>query len=244
MRIFPEDEYDKEEAEKLNAEPWQMDLLKLNPSYVFWGPHEDYMSKDSRGWDSRVICESWEDFGPWGLDELNELVNFYFSVLRESKDCESCDGSGLTPEAKIISEDWYGFERPHAKWNHNITQDEADALWEKNRLKADFKEKPTAEQVNEWSRKGFGHDSINHWICTEARVRRLGYKYRCPECGGDGYIYTADKAHVSLTLWMLYPTKGCSRGVEITKVKQEDLDFIFKYLNEAKDRNAQRFSKI
>jgi len=87
--------YDEEEAAELNAERWQLDLLNLNPSYVHWGPHEDYMWKEKEGWDGRVINDTWADFGPWPLDEYNECVNFYFSVIRDSKDCPTCGGNGL-----------------------------------------------------------------------------------------------------------------------------------------------------
>ncbi len=50
MRYFDEDE-----AARLNAEPWQLALLKANPSYLGWGPHEDYMWKEGSGWDSRIV---------------------------------------------------------------------------------------------------------------------------------------------------------------------------------------------
>ena len=51
--------YDEEEVKELNAEQWQIDLLKLNPEYVHWGPHEDYMYNDGKGWNGRVIHETW-----------------------------------------------------------------------------------------------------------------------------------------------------------------------------------------
>ena len=42
------------------------------------------MIKDGSGWDASQFCDSWTAFGPWGLDDLNELVNFYFQLSRES----------------------------------------------------------------------------------------------------------------------------------------------------------------
>src|SRR5574340_424499 len=92
--------YDENDAAELNAEPWQIDLLNLNPSYVCWGPHEDYMWKENEGWDGRVINETWTAFGPWALDSCNECVNFYFSVIRDSMDCPSCGGNGYHPDAQ------------------------------------------------------------------------------------------------------------------------------------------------
>jgi hypothetical protein len=60
----------------------------------------------------------------------------------------------------------------------------------------------------------------------------------------EGYVYTEDTAHVNLVLWLLHPRKGCSRGVEIQRIQQEDLPEVFEYLRKAADRNAERFSKI
>ena len=75
MRTYPTDDYDKEHLEDLNAEQWMVDCLKMNPDYPFWGNHEDYMMGGS-GWDKPVELESFDEL--WTLDELNEVVNFYF----------------------------------------------------------------------------------------------------------------------------------------------------------------------
>src|SRR5574343_669407 len=241
MRSYdPNSEYDAEQLKKIKAEPWQVELLLLNPDYTCWGPHEDYMWKEESGWDSRQLFESWDDFGPWELDDLHEIVNFYFSVSRASKECESCSGSGLTQAADKLNNTF------HSWWGKNLTQDEADALWDANRLRRDFKEKPTAEQVNEWAKtaRGLAHDAINRHICLDARTKRLGIEKHCPDCKGDGYIYTSDVSTVSLTLWMLHPRKGCSRGVEVANITQDELPKVFSYLRQAADRNANRFSKI
>jgi len=232
--------YDIEEAAKIKAEPWQLDLLAMNPSYTCWGPFEDYMSNEGSGWDRRQLFDTWSDFGPWKLDDLNEVVNFYFSVNREAKDCETCEGTGLTEQANQLSRDF------HNGWSKHLVQDEVDALWEEGRLHYKFKEKPTAEQVNEWAinARGLGHDATNRCVCPDARTKRLGIEKHCPVCGGDGYIYTSEVAHVSLTLWILHPRKGCSRGVEVANIQRSELPAVFAYLREAADRNANRFSKI
>ena len=67
MRIYPSDDYDKEELERLNAEPWMVELLKCNPEYPFFGNYEDYMIKDS-GW--------YEDIG-----NKNDTEEFHFVFL-------------------------------------------------------------------------------------------------------------------------------------------------------------------
>lgn len=104
--------HDEEEAARLNAEPWMLDLLKHNPNYMGWGPHEDYMRKSGDGWDSRQIFQTWNDFGPWQLDDLNECVNFYFSVNRKSEDCDTCSGSGTHPHSQWVSESFYRHSSP------------------------------------------------------------------------------------------------------------------------------------
>lgn len=112
MRHYPIDEYDKKDLAELNAEPWQVELLKKNPAYVCWGPHEDYMWKDGTGWDAAQTFASWKEFGPWKLDDYNEIVNFYFEIGRESKPCETCNGLGYHPDAQWISESFYNHSTP------------------------------------------------------------------------------------------------------------------------------------
>jgi len=244
MRNYPEDKSDLEDFSKLNAEDWMMEALKMNPDYVYWGPYEDYMCSEKSGWDSRVIVDSWDDFG-LGLDDLNEVVNFYFEISRSSEECCDCEGSGYNKETQIISDTWYDFENIGRKWSYSITQDEVEALWDAGRLRHDFESKPTAEEVNAWARgKTMGHDAINKWICVEQRAKRLGVYGKCDNCHGDGYIFTEPKAKLGLVLWVLHPRKGCSRGVHVKEIRQNELPFVIKYLQMAAERNANRFSKL
>ena len=90
----------------------------------------------------------------------------------------------------------------------------------------------------------YRHDSINRHILLEARCKRLGYTLLCEHCEGRGYVYVSDHADVSLVLWVLYPRKGASCGVEIKNIKQDDLPSIFKFLKLAADRNAERFARV
>jgi hypothetical protein len=100
MRQYPSNEKDDQQnLAMLNAETWQIELLKLNPSYLWWGCYEDYMSDDNKGWSSRTIMENWDECKNWDLDELNELVNFYFEVYRKSEPCED--------KAKVALQLWY-----------------------------------------------------------------------------------------------------------------------------------------
>ena len=51
-------------------------------------------------------------------------------------------------------------------------------------------------------------------------------------------------ARLQLILWWIHPRKGCSRGIEIDCIQQEDLPAIKKFLTEARDRNTQRFAGV
>lgn len=334
MRSFDKsDESDCKDAASLNAEPWMLALLEVNPSYCHWGPYEDYMmapgrdegpetnpyKKDS-GWASRVLKGTWKEFRPsdgsgWTLDELNECVHFYFKVNRASKRCETCGGDGYHPDAHWISESFYEHSSPFCNetqqqreintlmrsfgnegptteplrrgqspsqeliarygqafrafcermqtkghWNDDITQDEAQALVDAGRL-IDFtktfqpgvgwQEKtppyiPTADEVNAAQSGGglSGHDCINRCILIEQRLKRFGMPKTCLDCGGDGHVFTEPEAHVGIVIWWLHPRKGCSRGIEIERIERDDLPAVFGLLDEARMRNAERFSRI
>src|SRR5208337_372950 len=213
MRCYPDmsDKYDREEAERLNAEPWQLELLKCNPKYVHWGPHEDYMCDKDSGWRSPMFFESWAEF-ELPLDELNEVANFYFSVERESVRCVSCDETGYASKAKTIADAFYDFEGRGTRWCHSITLDEAQALVDGGRLCTKWNgktwDKPVVDQafvdkVNGANSDGspafggYNHDAINRHMLIKQRCKRLGYPVTCPECDGHGYVFAARDAHVS-----------------------------------------------
>ena len=50
-----------------------------------------------------------------------------------SQKCTVCDSTGLNPETKQISDDWYDFGDTGKRWCNNITQHEVDALIEERR---------------------------------------------------------------------------------------------------------------
>lgn len=243
MRYYPEDEYDWKEVKELGLRKndWKLNMLKKNPEYLSWGNHEDYMIKNEKSWESPVELEKVQDL--WELDDLNELVNFYFEIYRKLEECNLCEGTGLNSETKKISDDWYDFEHRGTRWCDKITQDEVDALWSEGRLR-DFKTKPTAEQVNERERKGFCYDAINRCICIEQRAKRLGIYGHCSTCEGKGYNYTEDKVHLGLQMWFIHPRKGASRGVYLKNIEREEVSKVINYLKEAQKRNNHRFSKL
>lgn len=127
MRSYPnfDSKWDREEVDRLQPEQWMLELLKLNPSYCFWGPHEDYMWKRGRdegpdesgreqdhGWESRILLEGWDAFKGFQLDNLNECVHFYFQIDRKSEKCPVCEGPGIHPHAQWVTESWYEHSSP------------------------------------------------------------------------------------------------------------------------------------
>lgn len=132
------------------------------------------------------------------------------------EECPWCKGRGLSPEAQQVSDDWYDFAGTGRKWSAAITEDEVAALVESGRL-YDFTHTwtrehgwqrrvdgyiPSAAEVNAWSRgPGFGHDSINQWVCVEARCKRLGIPKDCPKCDGTGEMWSSPEAKARHEAW-------------------------------------------
>jgi hypothetical protein len=276
MRNYPTtedgqiDEDDQKELNALKADDWQLDLLKKNPEYTSWGCYEDSMSNES-GWSGRIITPTWKEH-KWDLNELNELINFYFEVYRKNHECPECEGSGQNKATKQLADDWYDFAYTGRKWHDKITDVEVLALAKAGRLHhfsmdrfyfdedtnnwmewkdgkrvalSTMPKLPTAEEVNNQEKRGGfgGHDAINRWVCIEARAKHLGIWGKCEHCE-SGVIYDEPKASVALQLWYIHPRKGASRGVYIESLEQEDVPEILAYLKEARDRNNERFSKI
>lgn len=242
MRSYnPTDEYDTKEAARLRAEPWMLELLSINPGYASWGPHEDYMCDKNGGWRAPIFLATWADRP--GLDDYNEVVSFYFSVERDSIECDACK-TGYNPATEALHNGFYEHLSSKAEcWRYSITQDECDALIALQRAPAGS----TAETINARERLGRGpntHDAINAHILIRTRGKRLGVYGMCPKCDGHMSVFTSETARVALTLWVLHPRKGASRGLEIATIQCEELPEVFAYLRSAAARNADRFGKV
>jgi hypothetical protein len=72
-----------------------LEPLKLNPNYTGWGPGDDGMKGPGEWWDNACVVDGW-DANQLTVDELNEIVNFYFKINRPAKNCEACNGNGST----------------------------------------------------------------------------------------------------------------------------------------------------
>ncbi|MEH0542988.1 hypothetical protein QA802_07865 [Streptomyces sp. B21-105] len=107
-----------------------------------------------------------------------------------------------TGEAALLREAQRLADLFNEGWSRHLAQDDVDALIAADRL-YDFthtwtrengwqpKEPsvtPTAEQVNEWSISGLGHDAINASVVVRARCEREGVESICQTCDGHATI--------------------------------------------------------
>ena len=69
---------------------------------------------------------------------------------------------------------------------------------------------PTPEEINAWSCRGFGHDSINSSICIRERLKRAGIdNYQCSSCKGNGELKMPRKFKKACKNWTRFdPPEG------------------------------------
>lgn len=186
-----------------------------------------------------------------------------------SKDYEDLKDLWYYRDEKCWKLNPYGNGRYNtASWCNNITQEDVQALVDANRL-WDFtrvplndeqkeivrKNKedggnswlpfyngyvPTAKEVNEWSLKGFGHDTFNCTIVIKARLKKEGKSYLCSTCDGDNVDWQHPRAKEDYENWVKYePPSGegfqlwetTSPGSPITPVF-ETLELLCEYCEE------------
>lgn len=105
---------------------------------------------------------------------LNQVWEGYLNPINPLQ-CEPCEGSGYSPEARVLQERWYGFDRPtdwewcddthhrrwnRAAWNNNLDEDDIAALLKEDRL-WDFTRVPRTEEQRQLvkQRLAEGHNS-------------------------------------------------------------------------------------
>lgn len=173
---------------------------------------------------------------------VNQVWKGYLNPYASQK-CKSCDGSGLSPEWKALSNAWYDHLSPTGRgWGHELTQDEIDVLVAEGRLRDlthDFDParvgaerwrprlvdgvpyRPTCEEVNDWSRRGRGHDACNRWICVKVRAGRLGLgPSECRWCGGTGRLWFSDEIEALHEQWEGYDPPG-GEGYQLWETTSE-----------------------
>ncbi|PRX91954.1 hypothetical protein CLV72_11227 [Allonocardiopsis opalescens] len=123
----------------------------------------------------------------------------------------------IAREAQRLANLWNGM------WCYHLNQDDVDALVAADRLwdltrtcrpgegwkKTDPPVVPTAEQVNEWSLRGFGHDAINSGVVISARCEREGVDATCATCKGHATIQSYPGQRADAEAWEpTEPPKG------------------------------------
>lgn len=103
----------------------------------------------------------------------------------------------------------------NGSWSHHLAQEDVDALVAGGRLmdfthtwsretrwqKIEPPVTPSAQEVNEWSLRGFGHDSINASIAVRARCEREGAAVECATCRGHGSIEAYPSQRAQAEAW-------------------------------------------
>lgn len=127
------------------------------------------------------------------------------------------DRFAISREAWRLADMWNG------QWNHHLSQNDVDALLAADRLwdltktcrpgegwqKIEPMPAVTAEQVNEWAIRGFGHDGINAHVVVKARCEREGITYLCPTCEGHGSVEAYPGQRAEAEAWeRTDPPKG------------------------------------
>lgn len=101
------------------------------------------------------------------------------------------------------------------QWCHHLAQEDVDALVAADRLwdftcrwdpehrwqKVDPPVVPTAEQVNEWSLRGMGHDSLNASVVIRARCEREGVPHLCQTCDGHAGLEAYEGQRAEAEAW-------------------------------------------
>jgi hypothetical protein len=224
--------------------------------------------------------------------------------------CRDCAGSGYSPEAKRLSDQWYGYvdfrpemtgstpftrETPAVKalalrntaetdesslrrwygtqdralafereadrllamyntqWCHHLDAADVQALIDAGRLdrlrKDDDAPYPTSAQLNEMYLGGFGHDSINQWMCIKAKCKRLGYPETCATCKGKGSVWSSKAAkHLAKKWKRIQPPKGpgyqlwetVSEGSPVSPVFETEDAFVAYLVGEGHSEEAAR----
>jgi len=93
---------------------------------------------------------------------------------------------------------------------------------------------PTPDEVNTWSGRGIGHDSINAGVCIRARCKRYGVEnYLCPICKGEGQIWCDPKWKKQADEWSpTEPPKGKGYQLWQTTGEGSPISPVFKMLDE------------
>lgn len=102
------------------------------------------------------------------------------------------------------------------------------------KVECDEPEMPTPESVNNWAiHTPMGHDSINRWICVEARAKHLGVYGKCEMCEGEGCIWQSDEIKTLSENWQSFdPPTGEGFQLWSTTTEGHPMTPVFATLDE------------
>ena len=127
--------------------------------------------------------------------------------VRHSPEYYGTDPSAVEREARRLARHF------NNSWSHHLNDDDVKALVDDERLwdltraygpdgwgerKPGY---PSAQEVNDWSLTGMGHDSINCHIVVKAECERLGIDRWCPDCGGEGSVWDSPEDKARADAW-------------------------------------------
>lgn len=153
-------------------------------------------------------------------------------------------GSGdeaVLREACRLADLWNG------QWAHHLSQEDVDALAAAGRLTdfthtwsretgwrpADPPVKPAAADVNAWSLRGMGHDSINASVAIRARCEREGFEVMCPQCDGHGSAEAYEGQRAEAEAWTrTEPPEGDGWQLWETVSEGSPISPVFAYADE------------
>lgn len=264
MYMYDEDNMDDVNEARLNRlTDHHKRLLRLNPEYPYWSGSEENGAAD--GWPVGGLCtDDWNELVHFkfdigrgtcvcdkcdgsGLNEATKKISdsWYGTPgwccnLTEDEVNALRDNGRLGDVADAINggEHRYYYDRDTKAWMLRVGRDGSAPVDD------DFKA-PTPSLVNQYYRNNaFHHDSINHWICTEVRAKRMGVWGVCEVCQGDGYVFTTDKPTISLHLWIAHPRRTVTITRTIKNIADDDIPKVIEYLQKARDQVAKKFSKL
>lgn len=247
----PTDVFDVDNAKRLEAKPWMLELLALNPRILAWVNEDDMASDEDGGRLQSIEVRNWRRMPKLELGKRNEILSFCFVIERVSRTCKSCLGSGFGPEARQLDEDFYDPDGAGRRWCDKITLDECQALVEEQRVDGPATE-VLVEKINAANRRrtnprvgfdmGLVHDAINRYILIRARATRQGVKHvYCQTCESHGDVYIGEP-YVKLTLWLAHNMTGTTRLMNVNRIDHVDLPAVFEMLKTAAASHVRRFT--
>lgn len=202
---------------------WPIDEIWKGYINPYWKHHRTCEMCDGSGYSQKAkyIADQWYGDVQFDPNETgSEPFTFDMPEVRQIAKRNINIGIDIDPyyENRIRLEALRLCRHFNRQWSHHLSQEDVNVLAEELRL-MDFthifdRENgwrrredgyiPTAREVNIWSLSGFGHDSINRYICIEAKCNRLGIEVNCPYCNGGGNLWPSEEIKQAYEDWKDY----------------------------------------